>query len=53
MQVQKDHGVHLFDFDDKMSTDPDTLEKIDLTEFDPTAVCNDGSHAYFYWKKST
>ena len=29
------------------------MEKIELTSIDPLAVCNDGSPAVYYWKKST
>jgi len=33
-------------------TTKDELQKIDLTSTDPLAVCNDGSPATYYWKKS-
>jgi len=33
-------------------TNMDILSSIDLTTIDPTAVCNDGSPAIYYWKKS-
>lgn len=31
----------------------ETLQKVELTSVDKTAVCNDGSPATYYWKKST
>jgi len=31
----------------------DTLQKVDLSSTDSAAVCNDGSPAMYYWKKST
>ena len=53
MEFQKDFDLHVFDFKHEQEvSNPETLERIDLTEFDPTALCNDGTHAYFYWKKS-
>jgi hypothetical protein len=30
----------------------ETLQKIELTSVDETAVCNDGTPAAYYWKKS-
>jgi len=30
----------------------DTMIKVSLADIDPTAVCNDGTPAAYYWKKS-
>ena len=30
----------------------ESFEKVMLTEMDPLAICNDGSPAVYYWKKS-
>ena len=37
---------------DWTSGSKDMLEKVDLSGVDPTAVCNDGTTATYYWKKS-